>query len=90
MSNKIDKEKGYKIDPVKELPNRVRQTKGTYENIIEDLTLKEEGVYLISVGNNRPETVYQQLHKRIKGREDLKLHLITKNIYIEKTAKRTH
>jgi hypothetical protein len=82
----MDKDMNYSIERVEGLPNRVRLTKGVYEEVIEDILSREDGAYLIAVGKNKPQTVLQQLYKRIKGREDLKIHQITGKVYIIKSG----
>lgn len=72
----------YDIEKVDVLPNRIRQTSGVYESLIEDISKRVDGVYILKVGKNKPQTVYQQVYKRIRGRKDLKLHHIANKVYI--------
>jgi hypothetical protein len=47
---------------------------------------KDDGVYTITVGTNKPQTIYQQLYKKMKKKKItcLKLHKIAEKVYVEK------
>ena len=75
----------YDIKKVDDLPDRVRLTTGVYEKIIADILSREDGTYLITLGNsNKPQTILQQLYKRVKGKDGLSVHQITGKVYVVK------
>ena len=78
----MDKRIDFSVEKVDSLPSRKRQSTGIYEGVITDVTSKGEGTYRIKVGNNKPQTIYQQMCKHLHGREDLKLHKIGNEVYI--------
>lgn len=77
---------GYTIEIAKSLPMRIRESSGLYENIINDIIDKDDGIYTVTVGTNKPQTIYQQLYKKIKKKKItcLKIHKIANKIYVEK------
>jgi uncharacterized protein YlzI (FlbEa/FlbD family) len=85
----VRKNMDYTIDKIDELPKGIRQRVGVYDNLIAEIGKKDAGVYVIAVGTNKAQTVYQQLYKHIKGKEDLKdlkLHKVSGKVYIVKEA----
>ena len=72
----------YKIEKV-ELPKSVKSSSKVYDDIIAEIIEKEDGSYLIT-SNKSPTTLYIQLHKRVKGKNNLKLHKIANKVYVEK------
>jgi 5-carboxymethyl-2-hydroxymuconate isomerase len=78
----MDKPVEFSVEKVDGLPNRIRKSTGVYERIIADITSKGEGTYRITVGNNKAQTIYQQMFKHLHGREDLKLHKIGDKVFI--------
>ena len=83
------KQMSFNIDKVADLPIRMRQSTGVYESLLLEISKKDVGTYAITVGTNKSQTIYQQLSKKMKGREDLKgmsLHRISDKVYIVKTA----
>jgi hypothetical protein len=85
----MDKPVEFSVKKVDGLPNRIRKSTGVYERIIEDILSKGEGTYLIKIGNNKPQTIYQQMFKHLHRTPELKLHKISGEVYIvfDKSAK---
>jgi hypothetical protein len=85
----MDKPVEFSVEKVDGLPNRIRKSTGVYERIIEDIFSKGEGTYLIKIGNNKPQTIYQQMFKHLHRTPELKLHKISGEVYIvfDKSAK---
>jgi hypothetical protein len=78
----MDKPVEFSVEKVDGLPNRIRKSTGVYERIIEDILSKGEGTYLIKIGNNKPQTIYQQMFKHLHRTPELKLHKISGEVYI--------
>jgi hypothetical protein len=78
----MDKPVEFSVEKVNGLPNRIRKSTGVYERIIEDILSKGEGTYLIKIGNNKPQTIYQQMFKHLHRTPELKLHKISGEVYI--------
>lgn len=78
----------YDIEKVPSLPEGARHyTVGVYDVLLKDIMIKDNGTYLIKVGTNKPQTIYQQLYKHLKGKDDLKclkLHKVSGKVYIVK------
>ncbi|MEM3688207.1 MAG: hypothetical protein QXW80_06855 [Candidatus Micrarchaeia archaeon] len=55
-----------------------------YEELIKAIEGEPKGWYKVTIPNRKPSTIFVALAKKLKGREDLKLHFINKTVYIEK------
>ena len=84
--SKREKE-SFKILPIETLPKRhfpVRQL--VYDNILKELESKSKGNYKIEIPNKKSQSVYLALTKRCKNRKNLKVHFISKTVYVEKLS----
>jgi hypothetical protein len=81
----------YDIEKVPSLPDGARAyTIGVYDILLRDILIREDGVYLIKVGTNKPQTIYQQLYKHMRKKDDfkcLKLHKVLGKVYIVKDSR---
>lgn len=70
----------------KPIIERAKQS-SVYTSLIEDIEKQENGWYKVNTESLgvKPLSAYTSLSKRLKDRKNLKLHLIKKTIYIEKT-----
>ena len=71
-------------------PKVTKATTSDYKNIVKAVSDSPIGWYKITLDKN-PNTLYQQLHKLIKDRKDLKAHKIKDDkkkdiVYLEKVA----
>jgi hypothetical protein len=83
MSKKVKPE--YQIEAVETLPKSKREKVAAYDSIIKDLEGKEKGFYKVSIPNKKATTIYVGLIKRVKDKRDkFKLHMVNKEVYIEK------
>lgn len=74
----------FKITELEKLPKRKFPAKVLlYDLIIEDIERRGKGVYKIEVPNRKATTVYSALNKRVKDREDIKLHFIGGVVQLE-------
>lgn len=72
-------------EPVGKLPGRAFPKKAkVYDELLEAIDKKPDGIYPVEVAGKKPMSVYVALNKRTKGRKDIKLHLRQGTVYIEK------
>ena len=72
-------------EPVKKLPQRKFPAKAkVYTDLIDAMEKKPKGFYPIEIEGKKFMTVYIGLSKRLKDKKDLKLHLRSKQVYLEK------
>jgi hypothetical protein len=77
----------FKIDKIDTLPPATKKSSEVYDKILADISKRTEGVYLITLDSVKVNTLYTGLSKKIKNHKDMKLHKITKKVYIEKVKK---
>lgn len=75
----------YEIKKV-DLPPATRTSTQVYDVIITDINTKGPGCYSVTVKGKKPDTVYQNLSRRLKGNKKIMLHKIKGEVYIEKIA----
>jgi|GEM_PF-5419057 hypothetical protein len=73
----------YEIKKVDKLPPSRARKVTVYDRLLEDTLKKGTGVYEIKIPNRKSSSVYSAISKRIKDRNDIKIHSRSGVIYLE-------